>query len=311
MNFFQSAHSSEKGALLPFVILGVLIIGLVLATQSASVQQILRSRASQSTPAVVQNLEVSCSPDNTSAKLTWTNSAETDKLKVRLNNQKTPWTTDACDKQNASNTANGNYCNDNVTQTTVTLPVTPNDSYDFWIHSSNASGDSQPLHKYFSCTGSITQVPGRTACGMPCSSNDQCNPGYSCTSIGLFGEKGCSRSQGRYDCPFVPTPNPAINSIDIKATQYTPAAEMKVIITGKNFGTGGTVYYSRGGSNEIVAEVVKWGEASVEVSRAIKDPTSPIPNLMIGGQYLRICRNTPSGCSEYVEMPSFDRVIPN
>lgn len=314
MNILKTAHNSERGALLPFIILGVLIVGLVLATQSASVQQIFRSQASSSVPTVVQDLNISCSSDNSSVKISWMTNSAAEKTKIRLNNQKTPWTSDACDVQNGSNTANGNYCNDNVTEMSVMLPVTPNDSYDFWIHASNASGDSQPLHKYFSCNGTVTQQPGKVACGMPCSSNDQCNVGFVCTSIGLFGEKGCSRTQGRYDCPFVPMANPAINSFDIKSTVNASADQMKVIITGKNFGTSGTVYYSRGGvgpENETTAEVLKWTDTTIEVSRKIKDPTSPIQNTIVGGQYMRVCRTTPSGCSEYVQMPAFDTIIPS
>ncbi len=305
-----TAHRSEKGSFLPFVILGVLIIGLVLATQSVSVQQIFRSRASQTAPTVAKSLDLACSSDNKSVKFSWITVSGIEKSKVRLNNQKVAWKDDSCNQQNASNTQDGNYCNDNVTDNAITLPVTPGDNYDFWIHTSNSEGDSQPIHKYFSCTGTVVQEPGKTACGAACSTNDQCNPGYVCTTVGVFGQKGCSKTEGRYDCPFVPAQNPAINSFDIKSTPNSSADQMRVIITGKNFGTAGTVYYSRGGSNEVTARVLSWTDTSIELSRSIQDPTSPLPNLIIGSQYMRVCRTSPSGCSEYVQLPAIDIVTP-
>lgn len=81
----------------------------------------------------------------------------------------------------------------------------------------------------------------------------------------------------------------------------------KVFVSGSNFGTtAGTVYYSRGGSHEVaITSGISWSDTLLGIPQAINDPSSPTPNRLVGGQYLRICRVNPYFCSEYIVMPNF------
>ena len=91
-----------------------------------------------------------------------------------------------------------------------------------------------------------------------------------------------------------PGATPTISSTELTSEDLT--------VIGTNFGTQlGTVYYNRGGgSPEVVATVVSggWSANSVTVSRIVNDPPA---NLIINGQYVRVCTSAGS-CSPWTVM---------
>jgi len=81
-------------------------------------------------------------------------------------------------------------------------------------------------------------------------------------------------------------------------------ADNEIEIRGSNFGNAGTIYYSRGGSHEVVAAQIKgWDNSLIKLGRGVDDPASPVVNTVAGGQYLKICRGNPYGCSTYTILP--------
>lgn len=96
------------------------------------------------------NLSSQCSADGTSVTLSWGQSAGATGYYVRVDDptNNAPTCTDGWFCSNPPDRANDNYAG-----TSITYQITPNRSYNWWVHAANASGISNPTNAGFNCPG--------------------------------------------------------------------------------------------------------------------------------------------------------------
>lgn len=101
----------------------------------------------------------------------------------------------------------------------------------------------------------------------------------------------------RLACQGPQTQQPSINSIE-----WTTGDGLK--INGQNFGaSSGSVWYSRGGSHNVQANLAgSWSATSASIERSINDP-GEFNNLIHPGNYLRVCQSGSTVCSEWKAIP--------
>ncbi len=176
-----------------------------------------------------------------------------------------------------------------------------------WVQFLGSDGKVSPPESASIILRGVNSTPAPPACDHPVNCPIPSTlPGQNCTWNNNDNDP-CS-------CPNIvctsSTPDPNGKPVfTTPSITLDPNNSNIIQVTGINFGNQiGYVYYSRGGSHEVqLHDGVYWTDTLIRIPRQIKDPTSPVPNILVLEQYLKICQSDQNKCSQYVVMPKESR----
>ncbi len=129
-----------------------------------------------SVPSAPSNISGSCPSPGTSATVSWSPVAGATFYNFRADDQTHGGWNGSCNPANGT----GDYCADNVTQTSLTGPTIAGSNYNTWVQACNSAGCSSAVSTTFTCAAPPAPPP-------------------SCTSSGPSGTPTIPFNQGTYD----------------------------------------------------------------------------------------------------------------
>jgi hypothetical protein len=143
-------------------------------------------------------LTATCSSDGKTVVLSWNPVSGASYYSIRVDD-----TTQGINDDPCKGTP-GDYCNETVYGTSITVPILPGDSYIWWVHARDNAGNwSDAAIGYFTCSGCSCTNWVNQGCGKGGCASDQMYQTRTCTPSGCDVASRCTYDSS---CASVPAP---------------------------------------------------------------------------------------------------------